>query len=187
MAVSYATFERLALEDDLAKWELVDGCLREKPGATTDHRITIMNLTRLLLFALDPAAFLVSTGQTYLIGVSGSVFLPDLVVIPLPVQEATFRIRRRDRGLDRFESALPLVVEVWSPSTGARDAKVKLSEYQRRGDAEIWLIHPYDRTLTAYRRQPDGTYASTVYGEGDGAIAPIALPGVRIDLAAVFA
>jgi Uma2 family endonuclease len=75
-------------------------------------------------------------------------------------------------------------VEVWSPSTGQYDAREKLPEYQARGDAEIWYIHPYERTLTAWRRQPDGAYARTVLA--GGIVEPVALPGVRINLDELF-
>jgi Uma2 family endonuclease len=57
--------------------------------------------------------------------------------------------------------------------------------YQQRGDREIWLIHPDERTLTAWRRPPDGSYEETVYREGS--VSPVALPGVTIHLAALFA
>ena len=79
---------------------------------------------------------------------------------------------------------MPLVVEVWSPSTGDYDVMTKLQQYQFRGDAEIWLVHPYDRTLTAWRRRPDGSYSETLYREGS--IEPVALPGVCIELASLF-
>jgi len=84
-----------------------------------------------------------------------------------------------------LDEPLPLVVEVWSPSTGGYDARTKLPEYQRRGNAEIWFIHPYDRTLTAWQRQPDGSYRESL--RRGGIVEPIALPGVRIDLDALFA
>ena len=61
----------------------------------------------------------------------------------------------------------------------------KLPEYQRRGDLEIWRIHPYDRTLIAWRRRPDGSYAQTTFT--GGVVHPVALPGVAIDLDALFA
>ena len=93
--------------------------------------------------------------------------------------------QRGTRTLEVYEEALPLVVEVWSPSTGAYDVEVKLLEYQRRGDLEIWLIHPYERTLTAWIRQPDGAYAEAIYREG--VVRPSALPGVEIDLVSLFA
>ena len=62
--------------------------------------------------------------------------------------------------------------------------ETKLRECQRRGDAEIWRLHPYERTLTTWRRQADGSYSETVYREG--VVEPIALPGVRINLADLF-
>ena len=75
---------------------------------------------------------------------------------------------------------MPLVVEVWSPSTGDYDVEVKLREYQQRGDAEIWRIHPYERTLTTWRLQPAGSYEQTVYSTG--IIQLVALPGVEIEI-----
>jgi len=113
---------------------------------------------------------------------SGSFYIPDITVVP----RALFRQRRqRRRGrLEVYEEPMPLVVEVWSPSTGDYDVQTKLQQYQQRGDAEIWLVHPYDRTLTAWRRQPNGGYSETLYREGS--IEPMALPGVRIELAALF-
>jgi hypothetical protein len=85
----------------------------------------------------------------------------------------------RPGRLDIFEEPMPLVVEVWSPSTGDYDVQTELQQYQQRGDAEIWLVHPYDRTLTAWRRQPNGGYSETLYREGS--VEPAALPGVRIE------
>ena len=64
------------------------------------------------------------------------------------------------------------------------DVERKLPEYRARGDLEIWRIHPYDRTLTAWRRQPDGSYLESVYR---GGIVPVgSVPGVTIDLDALF-
>ncbi len=76
------------------------------------------------------------------------------------------------------------MVEVWSPATGEYDINAKLPEYQRRGDLEIWRIHPYDRTLTAWRQQPDGSYVESLYT--GGTVRPVALPNVAIDLDALF-
>jgi len=76
------------------------------------------------------------------------------------------------------------VVEVWSPSTGDYDVDAKLPEYHRRGDQEIWRIHPYERMLTAWRRQPDGSYTETVYT--GGVVHPLAFPVVAIDLDTLF-
>jgi Uma2 family endonuclease len=87
--------------------------------------------------------------------------------------------------LETYTESLPLVVEIWSPSTGQYDLQTKLHEYQRRGDLEIWRIHPYERTLTAWRRQPDGSYAESTHT--NGTVKPVALPNVSIDLDGLFA
>ena len=74
-------------------------------------------------------------------------FIPDVMVIPLDQARATFTAP----GMTAlYPWPLPLVVEVWSPSTGGNDMSTKLPEYQRRGDAEIWLFHVRRRVLTAW-------------------------------------
>jgi Uma2 family endonuclease len=53
------------------------------------------------------------------------------------------------------------------------------------GDLEFWFIHPYQRTLTTWRRQSTRSYKETVYR--GGAVHPDSLPGVTIDLDTPFA
>ena len=111
---------------------------------------------------------------------SGSHYVPDLVVIPHQLAQ----LQLRDRGLETFSKPLPLVVEIWSKSTGAYDVEEKLVEYQRRGDLEIWRIHPYEFTLTSWVRQEDGSYLERVLTSGS--ITCAALP-VTISLDDLFA
>jgi Uma2 family endonuclease len=121
----------------------------------------------------------VATDNTHLRVSSGSYFIPDLCVLP---RQFVRRKQREAPGrLEVYDEPMPLVVEVWSPPTGDYDIDEKLREYQQRGDLEIWRLHPYERTLTAWRRQPDGTsYEQTVYRASG--VQPSALPGVTIDL-----
>ncbi len=182
MPISFETYQRVALEDGDEQWELVCGRLRKKPPMTIDHRTVIVELTVLLHGQLHKAQFVVSANHTRL-RAGDSYYIPDLVVIPREVQE---RATAGHTGvIDLFDEPMPLVIEVWSPSTGEYDVSTKLPEYLRRGDAEIWLIHPVERWLRAWRRQPDGSYSETLY-TGDAAIEPVALSGVRIALAALF-
>jgi Uma2 family endonuclease len=106
--------------------------------------------------------------------------MPDLMVVPTAYSEEI-----RDRPvLAIFSDPLPLVVEVWSPSTGDYDVDAKVPVYQQRGDLEIWRIHPYERTVTSWQRQPDGSYQETIHR--GGIVTPVALPGVAIDLETLF-
>jgi Uma2 family endonuclease len=181
MAVSEQEFRKLALEDPDGHWELYCGRPRKKPDMTLDHNRTTRELFFMLRSQLDPARFDVSVNMGQVRISEDNYFIPDVYVIPVELQAAL----RGRRVLEAYEAPLPLVVEVWSPSTGAYDARSKLAEYQRRGDHEIWLIHPYDRTLTAWHRQLDGSYVETSYVGGK--VQPLSLPGVTIDLDALFA
>jgi Uma2 family endonuclease len=184
MPITYETFERLALEDDSGHWELACGQLRQKPPMTQEHNESTHALYASLLVQLDPTAYTLRSQDAFLrLGVTAT-FQPDLFILP---QE--YRRNRRARGesgLETYAEPMPLVVEVWSPSTGSYDLRTKLPEYQQRGDREIWLIHPYERWLRAWRRQADGSYAETLFS-GDAVIGPAALPGVSIALARLFA
>jgi Uma2 family endonuclease len=93
-------------------------------------------------------------------------------------------LRERPGSLDAYADPLPLVVEIWSPSTGTYDMNAKLPDYQEHGDLEIWRIQPYDRTVTSWRCRPDGSYIESIHR--GGTIRPDALPGVVIDLDELF-
>jgi len=61
----------------------------------------------------------------------------------------------------------------------------KFPEYKRRGDLEIWRIHPYEMTLIAWRRLPDGSYSETFYRDR-GEVPVESLPGISIPLESLF-
>ena len=178
--MSEAAYEQFVLSGPDGLWELHDGRLVEKPGMSWEHHVVVAQLGKALLNALDPRSYLVFfEGRVRRPG--ATIFLPDLMVVPTAYGE---QFHGQPGTLAIFADPLPLVVEVWSSSTGSYDIDTKIPDYQARGDLEIWRIHPYERTLTAWRRQPDGSYGETVHREG--VVHPMALPDVAIDLAALF-
>ncbi len=180
MVVSSKTFEQLVLEDSDRHWELHHGRLVEKPSMTWEHNITAYNLTADLAAQLDRRVYHVACNLGHVSRPEESYYIPDVYVIPRELQ----RRLRQPRRMEAYPEPLPLVIEIWSPSTGAYDVDSKLPEYQRRGDLEIWRIHPYEKTLTAWRRRPEGTYTETVYH--GGTIQPVALPNVTIEIDRLF-
>ncbi len=118
--------------------------------------------------------------HTFITG-SKSYCVPDVFVVPV---DAVKRQLGRPGRLEYFAEAVLLVIEVWSRSTGRHDSTTKIPEYRNRGDLEIWQLHPYKRTLDAWRRQDDGTYEHSTYT--GGTISPAFLPNVTIDLDALF-
>ncbi len=181
MPISAETYERVALEDPDGKWELVCGRLRRKPIMTTEHGQAGRNLVRLLVSQLDHRDYAVDKDGARLRISTGTYYIPDLCVIPLTLVR---RLLERSGTFEVYDDPMPLVAEIWSPSTGDYDVEEKLREYQLRRDHEIWLIHPYKRTLTAWRLQPDGSYTETVYTSG--VVRAVALSGVTITLSDLF-
>ncbi len=180
MPVTEKTFEQLALEDDCGQWELVGGHLREKPGMTHEHNDVAWWLGVTLQNQLPRDAFHVRVDAGYTRRGDATYFSPDVMVIPVDLMASL-------RGTGRlavYEAPLPFVAEVWSPSTGSYDIDTKLPEYRLRGDLEIWRVHPYEKSVVAWRRQPGGSYSESRYTSS--AVPVESLPGVTIELSALF-
>lgn len=160
-----ATFDRVMLEDPTGQWELHRGRLREKPAMGSEHNDLMAYLGHLLLLRLSRSEFRIRVNSGHLQRRGPNYFIPDVAVLPVVVER---RMRGRPGRYEVYPDPLPLVVEVWSPSTGEYDVESKVPEYQARGDAEIWRLHPFDRTLTVWRRQADGSYVETSHRGGRG-------------------
>jgi Uma2 family endonuclease len=177
--ISEEAYQKFVLSGVDGSWELHDGRLVEKPAMTFRHGQIPMLLGHFLLSQLDRDAYAV-VSELRVRRSSATVFMPDLMVVPTAYSKEI-----RDRPvLAIFSDPLPLVVEVWSPSTGDYDVDAKVPVYQQRGDLEIWRIHPYEWTLTSWRRQPDGSYQETIHR--GGSVTPVSLPRVAIDLETQF-
>lgn len=180
--VSEQTYLRVAADDPNRQWELHRGRLREKPGMSVEHNDVTVMLAVLLANQLDRDLFRVRVNAGRVRHPAASYYIPDVFVVPTDLERAG---RGRPGTLEVYGDPLPLVVEEWSPATGTYDVDSKLPDYRARGDQEIWRLHPYDRTLRTWRRQPDGRYVERFYR--GGVVRVESLPGVTIDLDAMFA
>jgi len=126
MPVSEATYERVALEDPEGQWELVCGHLRSKPGMTTAHNAIIDALHYELHRQLDRNGYVVRADAGRLRISTGTHYIPDLCVIPRAVEDR--KLQEASARLEIFDEPMPLVVEVWLPSTGDYDVETKLQE-----------------------------------------------------------
>ena len=173
--MSEQQYEAFVLSGVDGLWELWHGVLVEKPGMSWKHLDVIAELVHLLRSQLDRTQYAVfSEGRAR--RPTETIFLPDIMVLPVAYGEGLFD----DPRLAIFSDPLLLVVEVWSQSTGDYDLAAKVPVYQQRGDADIWFIHPFERTMKRSVRRPDGSYHETIHR---GGIVPLAaLPHVAIDL-----
>src|SRR5947209_3541935 len=114
MSVSEKTFRQVALEDPEGHWELHCGVLRQKPGMTYEHNHTNRRLFRFLDRQLENSQFEVAMNAGHVSRSPEHYYIPDVFIIPL---ELTQPLRGR-YVLEAYDAPLPLVVEIWSPSTG---------------------------------------------------------------------
>jgi Uma2 family endonuclease len=186
MPVGERLFEQVASEDPEGRWELLHGRLVQRDDMTAEHNDAIERLESMLYRQLDLSRYAIRGGTSRLYRpdgeATGQYFLPDLYVVP---RSYVHERREAEPGrLEVYRDPALLVVEVWSPSTGAYDARTMLPEYQARGDAEIWLVQPYARSVTIWQRTADGSYTERRVTEG--VIAPAAVPDCRIEVERLF-
>lgn len=79
-----------------------------------------------------------------------------------------------------------LLVEILSPSTAAKDLKVKRDLYERHGVKEYWVVHPVDKVVMIYRPGKDGFYQKSAVFAGADVMESTAVEGLWIDLEDIF-
>jgi Uma2 family endonuclease len=108
---------------------------------------------------------------------TSTVVQPDIVVVCDPS-------KLDDKGCT---GAPDMVVEILSPESLARDQREKLFLYEQAGVLEYWIVHPVDKTVSIFRRGPDGLYGKpSLYTFEERAPVGV-LPELEIDLDTVFA
>ena len=182
MSITQELYRAVAVEDPDGRWELHRGKLREKPAMSFVHNEVMVELGYQLRAQLPPDAFVVRINAGRLSLGEDSYYIPDVLVMARP---SGAPVSMQIAALETYGEPALLVAEVWSPSTGEYDVEGKLPRYQKRGDLEIWRIHPIDRRVDVWERLPGGVYQHKTFTEGVSA--PRALPGVHIDLETLFA
>src|SRR5215216_1950099 len=121
--ISEQEYRELALTDSDRLWELWEGVPREKPLLSMKHEDVASYLGAALIAQLDRRLYRVNVNGGRARLSPHSYYIPDVVVIP-----AAYKTPFEDdpQAFNAFAESLPLVVEVWSPSTGHYDAATKL-------------------------------------------------------------
>jgi Uma2 family endonuclease len=91
------------------------------------------------------------------------------------------RVKQTDRE-GFYYQAPDLAIEIILPSERTATTRAKLNDYLRAGTQQVWLVYAATQQVTVYR--PDGT--ATTYGVGQAVPGGDLLPGLALDVAAVF-
>lgn len=169
--------------------ELIDGTayVKEPPAPSPVHQGIVAELCRQAGNALEdsPSRVFIAPFDVRLpkpneqgdeVEEVNTVVQPDVLII-------CDRRKTDSRGI---RGAPDWIAEVLSPSTAGYDQIVKLPAYERAGVAEVWLIHPIDRTVAIYRLE-EGRYGRPTILELEGQTQISAVPAVTIDWDRVLA
>ena len=167
-SMTFEEFERLP-DEESGKLELVDGQVISLPPA----EIAVMRIVMRLYGIIEDAVARLCRGEL------GEVFIragyrfgknwliPDVSVSHFGHPEAKY-----------LEGAPALAVEVISEATTERVMHRKIRLYFENGAREVWLVYPEFRSVWVHR----GKSATEV----EGTLTTDLLPGIAIDLSAVF-
>lgn len=167
------------MPDDGQRYEIIGGELVVTPAPTSGHQRVLLRLIRLL----DDYAREFAAGELFLapfdvrLGHFDAV-QPDLIFI----SAARSRIPDEANAIDYPPH---LVVEVLSSSSRITDLVRKMALYARSCIPEYWIADPDRRTLTI--NVLEGEEYRAIDPDNEGFLSSRVLPGLHVDLVAVFA
>jgi Uma2 family endonuclease len=162
--------------DDNRRYELLDGALFVTPSPRPLHQRVSKRLQRQLeAYFEDRGLGEVFNAPVDVILSMHDVVVPDLVVVTVPPQVTERAIK----------GAPALVVEILSPTTRARDRKLKAERYATLGVANYWIVDPGRETIECFRLQ--GThYIPVVSTESPACMIHPDWPEMTIDLGEIW-
>lgn len=168
----------LRMPEDGNRYEIVGGELIVSPAPALIHQRCSYLLTRLIGDYVDSRQL----GHVY--------FAPvDVRLSPHNVVEPDVLFIRKDRLATYLNLAAvlgppDLVVEIISPSSQKTDPGRKYDLYAASGIPEYWIVDPMTQRFQMFLLRGDHY---EVQAEVDGRLASEILPGLVVDLAALFA
>jgi Uma2 family endonuclease len=160
------------------RWELVDGRVVEMSPTKKRHGRILMRLGR----RLEEHVQRHQLGEIYA-GDVGFILRrnPDTVRAP----DLAFIRRERLPAVEEetFSSVMPdLAIEILSPSDRWGAVEQKIAEYLSAGVASVWAVDPSREELRVYRPGQ----VSVTLGKDDQIEDPALLPGLKLQVAALF-
>jgi Uma2 family endonuclease len=156
--------------------ELIDGEIIDQEPITSAHAAIGRRLLRLFAQAAADGIVLISARNPLRLDAFDEPE-PDLMLL---------RPRADDYGASHPGAADVLLLVEVSDSSLAYDRGRKLALYAKFGVPEVWIVAVAGSAVEFHRRPQDGAYASTGRLTA-GSLAPDLVPGVAIDVAALFA
>lgn len=172
--------------DDQERWELINGEVWDmSPAPSRIHQEVSIRISSLLydFFRKRDCAVYAAPFDVRLPEEERAEDSAVITVVQPDISVICDRKKLDERGC---VGAPDLVVEILSPSTAAKDLKVKRALYEQHGVQEYWLFHPADQTVMAYRPDNDGRYARAEIFDREDVLGSPLFDGLEIQLAEIF-
>ncbi|XOF33550.1 MAG: Uma2 family endonuclease [Candidatus Electrothrix sp. YB6] len=172
--------------DDQERWELINGEAWDmSPAPSRIHQEISIRVSSLLyeFFSNKDCAVYAAPFDVRLSAEENAEDHAVITVVQPDISVICDREKLDERGC---VGAPDLVVEILSPSTAAKDLKVKRALYEEHGVREYWLFHPTDRTVMVYRPDEDGQYARAEIFDREDMLGSPLFDGLEIQLAEIF-
>ncbi len=166
---SVADYQRLT---EGQRTELLRGTIIEKISKSPAHQFFIERLRRILSDQISPALLVRTEGP---ITTADSEPEPDVMVVCGPLEKYRHA----------HATTAELVIEVAVSSIEID--RVKAQIYAEAGVKEYWIVCPEEKCAEVYRTPGATGYAERTTVAPPAVLECAALPGVRVDLAALFA
>ena len=167
--LSVADFHRLG---EGLRAELLNGILIEKMPKSPLHQFIVERLRRVLSTMIEPTWILRQEGPMTF---ADSEPEPDLAIVSGPESACRFA----------HPTTARLVIEVAISSLEID--RVKALIYAEAGVSEYWIVCPEEKQVEIYRHPSPTGYAERTLLAAPALLTSTALPGVSVDLAALFA
>ena len=166
--------EFVCWETEHKRWEWVDGEVIKIMSAEEQHD-AILNMLNVLvtLYTLK-----------HDLGRAFGPFLMRLINRPSGREPDLLFLRKENLHLLRrtfIDGPADLAIEVLSLESASRDRIVKLSEYERGGVREYWLLDHFTKETFFYQLDAQGKY-QRVFADESGRYNSAALPGFWINI-----
>jgi len=157
--------------------EVVNGEIRLMPPTKVPHALIVAKLLSALFRQLDDTQYDILSGSFGIVIRKSPITcrIPDVAVF----EKSTEII---ENGY--FHSPPQLAVEVLSPSETRRIKEEKLRDYESIRFPEVWIISPEAETVEVLLLQEDRLRRTAILH--DGVLSPQALPGLKIDVSAIW-
>ncbi len=151
LAMSEKDFERLVDEEDIPRYELIDGVAYNMTGSSPEHGHIVDSISTLISSHIGRKSPCKVYQDQYVKIPNRPSSVPDVVVT---CDNADWD---KDKRLKPFKIRSPrIIIEVLSPSTEKYDHKEKFARYRCCPSLEVYMLVSQDEPLVEVYRQSTG-------------------------------